>query len=138
MTLQDKKITGVYIKFIRKPYRTVIRREIDLWHEHYDIYKHRTKIDAVVKILHILLDEIPDFEEKIQFVDENHKQQSCHRKRYYISRDKEKLFSYVGYSCKIGNLWLDTNLNEGQMLTVLAEACEAAKIEFSKISVIEI
>ena len=139
---QTKGITGIFVNLYRarSPLRVIFRRRIDyLWDRH-DIFKPIDKIDAVVKVIEVLAEEIPDFIPKLLTVDEKHFRQSSYRTRHYVHTDRNQLYGEARkdlaqkFARQVGGVWLATNLDSKAMLQVIREACEAAGVEFGSIS----
>jgi hypothetical protein len=139
MATIEQGITGVFVSLHRPTLRVVIRRKLDVWHDRYDVHKPWEKIDAVVEVLKVFSNEVPDFTKKILAVDERHYRQSSHRTRHYIHTEREKLYGNLRndlaekYSRKVCDVWLGTNINTTQMLHVIREACEAAEVEYGSL-----
>jgi hypothetical protein len=142
-------ITGVFVnmnftshgtKSNRAYVRVLIRRKVDDWRDQYDLYKPWDKINAVIEVIKVLSNEVPDFTKKILEVDERQYRQSSHRTRHYIHTEKEKLYESTRtdlverYSRKVGNVWLGTNINTSQMVQAIRAACEAAEVEYGSLS----
>ncbi len=136
----DNPITGIYVGLRRSPLRIVFRRRVDYPWDRYDVFKPWEKIDGVVEVLKLLAKEQEDFTQSIVEVDKKYRRGSSHRTNRYVDTDRDNLYSpqrndlVSKYSRRVGQLWLATNLNTRQMLDVIQEACEAAKVEFRTIS----
>jgi hypothetical protein len=138
-----KAITGVFVALYRSPLRVVFRYHVNYRWDHYEVFKPWQKIDAVVEVLQRLSKERPEFVARIMAVDETYYRQSSHRTRHYVHIDRDKLYDpdrkdlVQKYSRKVGELWLDTDLNEQGKFQVIMEACEAAEVEYGSLSAVK-
>ena len=142
--LPEGRINGIFVGLSRHPLRIVFRRRIDHHWERYDVYKPFEKIDGVVEILNQLLKEQSEFAQSMVNVDTGNIKRSSFRTNHYVATDREMLYRQERddlvrkYSRRIGPLWLATNLNGGQKMEVIKEACEAAEIEFGLVSALKL
>ncbi|MGH6893882.1 MAG: hypothetical protein ACREEP_16665 [Dongiaceae bacterium] len=133
------RIAGIFADLRRFPWRVAFRRVGSRW-ERYDIVEPYWKIDALVMVIEELCKEIPAYVDKLVSVDERYRSTSSHRRRQYVHYDRAKLYApdridlASRYSRPVAGIWLATNIGTREIRQVMREACEAAGIEFRRLT----
>jgi hypothetical protein len=137
--MTNPTINGIFTNLNNRPLRVVLRRRITARWSQYEVFRPKDRISGVVIAIQSLSDEDSSFLETFLALDEVRYRSNERRTRRYIHREKSGLYCSVSshlarYARPVAGVWLATNLNQTVMETVIQEACEAADIEYGRLS----
>ena len=134
--MENNKITEIYIRTYRSDPKIVIHRDLDFYHDQYDLYRFRDQIDIVKKLIEILDQEFDNFLESFLNIDLKYFNQSRNRKRHYIAKNREELYPsrasefLIKYSYSYKDYWIGTNIGATEIRQYVKEMCEACEITY--------
>ncbi len=134
--MSKSDIAEIYIRTYSTDPKIVIHRVVDLFHDQYDLYKFIDQIDIVKKLIQILDQEFDNFLESFLNIDLKYFNQSSHRKRHYIAKNREELYPtksshfLIKYSYSYKDYWIGTNIGGTEIRQYVKEMCEACEIAY--------
>src|SRR5687768_14025795 len=131
-------IAALHIRLKPYPPKLVVERKLNHREKVFHVFDFRDMIDVLRKTVDILADEVPDFLPRFEEVDRRHYSLNSHRRRHYISTDREDLYRWsphlaAKHSYEKNGFWIATNFGQPSITDFVREACEAANIGFGHI-----
>jgi|SRR6266446_854057 len=132
--MSTSRIVAIYTPVQFRPPRFVVHRRQVVGPDVFELHRCLSLKQLVIDVVKILNSCHPNFQARLQDLDDQAFQKSPHKVRHYIADRRDLLYinnSYLTdkHSVKVLDSWIATNIGRKEARHIVSMACSAANVK---------